>query len=68
MSLVGYAGVMNNTVKAGFGAGYNHIWSTAYSISQSTTVKGNVSAPKNLCDVPMFKNEIYSPFPFSIWN
>ncbi len=53
MSLVGYAGLMNNTVKAGFGAGYTHTWATAYTVSDGTTVTGNVPGPKKLGDVPM---------------
>ena len=55
MSLVGFAGALNNTVKAGVGAGYKHTWTTGYTTGRGTTVSGTVPAPKQLGAVPMFK-------------
>ena len=54
MSLVGFAGVMNQTVKAGFGAGYSHTWSTSYTVGIGTTVTGTVPSPNKMGDLPMF--------------
>lgn len=54
MSLVGFIGAFNHTVKAGFGAGYNHSWSSTYTTGFGTTVTGTVPLPKHLADVPMF--------------
>ena len=54
MSLVGFVGALNNTVKAGVGAGYTHTWSTSYTTEKGTTVSGSVPTPKQLGGVPMF--------------
>lgn len=54
MSLVGFVGAFNHTIKAGFGMGYNHSWSSTYTTGYGTTVTGTVPLPKRLGDVPMF--------------
>ena len=54
MKLVGFAGAFGHTVKAGFGAGYSHSWSTIYNTGSGTKVTGIVPLPKKLGDVPMF--------------
>ena len=54
MKLVGFAGAFGHTVKAGFGAGYSHSWSTIYNTGSGTKVTGTVPLPKKLGDVPMF--------------
>ncbi|MBQ9169252.1 MAG: T9SS type A sorting domain-containing protein [Bacteroidaceae bacterium] len=54
MKLVGFAGAFGHTVKAGFGAGYSHSWSTIYNTGSGTRVTGSVPLPKKLGDVPMF--------------
>lgn len=54
MSLVGFVGAFNHTVKAGFGVGYSHTWSNTYSTGYGTTVTGSVPLPKSWGDVPIF--------------
>ncbi len=54
MKLVGFAGAFGHTVKAGFGAGYSHSWSTIYNTGSGTKVTGCLPLPRRLGDVPMF--------------
>ena len=54
MKLVGFAGAFGHTVKAGFGAGYSHGWSTIYNTGSGTKVTGCLPLPRRLGDVPMF--------------
>ena len=54
MKLVGFAGTLGTTVKAGFGAGYSHSWSTIYNTGSGTKVTGCLPLPRRLGDVPMF--------------
>lgn len=57
--LVGFVGGANTTVKAGFGAGYSHTWSTIYNTSNGTVVTGTVPLPKRWGDVPIFDWNMY---------
>ena len=54
MSLVGFVGAFNHTIKAGFGVGYSHTWANTYTTGFGTTVTGTVPLPKSWGDVPMF--------------
>ena len=54
MSLVGFVGALGNTVKAGFGFGYNHKWIDVYVTGNGTKVTGTVPLPKSFGDVPTF--------------
>lgn len=54
MKLVGFAGAFGHTVKAGFGAGYSHSWSTIYNTGSGTKVTGTVPLPQHYGDVPIF--------------
>lgn len=54
MSLVGFVGACNHTVKAGFGVGSSHKWANTYTTGFGTTVTGTVPLPKHWSDVPIF--------------
>ncbi|MBQ3631230.1 MAG: hypothetical protein II949_08320 [Prevotella sp.] len=57
--LVAFAGGANTVVKAGFGAGYSHTWSTIYNTGEGTVVTGTVPLPKSWGDVPIFDWNMY---------